>query len=74
MDSHPPITQKYWTDEFNRILKKEYNLNKNLKSIFIDTYYQPESTHEMKIFQNNSQILLDYASSREPFECKKILT
>jgi len=72
MESNPSITQKYWTDEFNRILKKEYNLKKNLKSIFIDTYYQPESTYETEIFKNNSQILLDYATSRKPFECKDI--
>ena len=70
MDSDPPITQKFWTDEFNRILKREYNLKKNLKSVFIDTYYQHESQHETEVFHNNSQNLLDYALSREPFECK----
>ena len=72
MDSDPPITQKFWTDEFNRILKREYNLKKNLKSVFIDTYYQKESQFETEVFHNNSQNLFDYALSREPFECKLI--
>ena len=72
MDSDPPITQKFWTDEFNRILKREYNLKKNLKSVFIDTYYQKESQFETEVFRNNSQNLFDYALSREPFECKLI--
>ena len=72
MDSHPAITQKFWTDEFNRILKREYNLKKNLKSVFIDTYYQKESQFETEVFHNNSQNLFDYALSREPFECKLI--
>eukprot|EP00092_Neocalanus_flemingeri_P014716 GFUD01015879.1.p1 GENE.GFUD01015879.1~~GFUD01015879.1.p1 ORF type:complete len:459 (-),score=122.68 GFUD01015879.1:353-1729(-) len=72
MDSNPPITQKFWTDEFNRILKREYNLKKDLNSVFIDTYYHHESSHETEVFNNNSQALLDYALSREPFECKDI--
>jgi len=72
MDSDPSITQKFWTDEFNRILKREYNLKKDLKSVFIDTFYHQESAHEAEVFQNNSQVLLDYALSREPFECKDI--
>eukprot|EP00092_Neocalanus_flemingeri_P014148 GFUD01015262.1.p1 GENE.GFUD01015262.1~~GFUD01015262.1.p1 ORF type:complete len:415 (-),score=114.28 GFUD01015262.1:300-1544(-) len=72
MDSHPAITQKFWTDEFNRILKREYNLKKDLKSIFIDTYYDHSSEFETAVFYNNSQSLLDYSLSREPFECKDI--
>ena len=72
MASYPPLTQKFWTDEFNRILKSEFNLKKDLKSVFIDTFYHHESAHETEVFQNNSQNLLDYALSREPFECKDI--
>ena len=70
MASQPPITQKFWADEFNRILKNEYNLKKDLKSVFIDTYYHNESQYETDVFHNNSQNLLDYALTREPFECK----
>jgi len=72
MASQPPITQKFWADEFNRILKNEYNLKKDLKSVFIDTYYHNESQYETDVFHNNSQNLLDYALTREPFECKDI--
>eukprot|EP00092_Neocalanus_flemingeri_P001416 GFUD01001512.1.p1 GENE.GFUD01001512.1~~GFUD01001512.1.p1 ORF type:complete len:393 (+),score=117.53 GFUD01001512.1:290-1468(+) len=70
--SQPPLTQKFWTDEFNRILKKEYNLQRDLKSIFIDTYYHHESSHETDTFNNNSQALLDFSLSREAFQCKDI--
>jgi len=72
MDSDPSITQKFWTDEFNRILKKEYNLKTDLKSVFIDTFYHHGSPQETEVFHNNSQNLLDYALSRKPFECKDI--
>ena len=72
MDSDPSITQKFWTDEFNRILKAEYSLQKDLESVFIDTFYHQESEHEIEVFQNNSQKLLDFALSRDPFECKDI--
>merc|ERR1719431_158736 len=72
MDSEPPITQKFWTDEFNRILKNEFSVKTDLKSVFIDTYYHQDSQHETQVFHNNSQILLDYALSRDPFQCKDI--
>jgi len=72
MDSEPPITQKFWTDEFNRILKNEFSVKTDLKSVFIDTYYHHDSQHETQVFHNNSQILLDYALSRDPFQCKDI--
>ena len=68
--SFPPLTQKFWTDEFNRILKKEYNLKNDLQSIFLDTFYHRASTHEINVFNNNSQILLDFAHSRKPFHCE----
>merc|ERR1719500_1538864 len=35
MDSDPSITQKFWTDEFNRKLRNEYSLKTDLKSVFI---------------------------------------
>lgn len=70
--SHPPLTEKFWTDEFNRILKTEYNVKKDLKSIFIDTYYHHESARETEVFSNNSQELLDFALSRKAFQCKDI--
>ena len=68
--SSPPLTKKFWTDEFNRILRKEYNLKTDLQSIFLDTFYHTASQHETDVFNNNSQILLDFARSRKPFLCK----
>ena len=70
MASQPPLTQKFWTDEFNRILRKEYNLERDLQSTFIDTYYHHQSEQEEEIFQNNSKSLLEFALSREPFQCR----
>ena len=71
-DSHPQITQTYWTQEFNRILKKEYNLKRDLQSVFIDTYYHQEGRREREIFESQTDQLLEYALSREPFECESV--
>ena len=68
--SRRPLTEQFWTEEFNRILKKEYSLEKDLESVFIDTFYRKESLRETEIFQNNTRRLFEYAMSREPFECK----
>ena len=68
--SSPPLTQQFWTDEFNRILKKEYNLKTDLQSIFLDTFYHTGSQHETDVFNNNSQILLEFSRSRKAFQCK----
>eukprot|EP00092_Neocalanus_flemingeri_P104061 GFUD01133238.1.p1 GENE.GFUD01133238.1~~GFUD01133238.1.p1 ORF type:complete len:396 (-),score=115.90 GFUD01133238.1:114-1301(-) len=72
MESHPALTQKFWADEFNRILKREYQLSKDLPSFFIDTFYHDESFHEIEVFNNNSRLLMEYALTREAFECKDI--
>merc|ERR1711909_131051 len=68
--SSPPLTKKFWTEEFNRILKKEYNLKTDLQSIFLDTFYHTGSEYETDVFNNNSQILLDFSRSRKAFQCK----
>jgi len=71
-DSNPPLTEEFWRDEFNNILKREYSLQKGLKAVFIDTFHHDESRHEVEVFANNSKLLWQYAISREPFECKDI--
>jgi len=71
-DSLPKISEKFWTQEFNRILRKEYNLKRDLQSVFIDTYYHTESLKERRIFAKQTEILFNYAMSREPFECKSL--
>ena len=30
MQARPPISQRFWTSEFNRILQKEYKLKRPL--------------------------------------------
>lgn len=72
MESDPPITQEFWTSEFNRILRKEYELTRDLGSVFIDTFHHKHDLHETEVFRNETQTLLDYARSRQPFECKDI--
>eukprot|EP00092_Neocalanus_flemingeri_P001717 GFUD01001832.1.p1 GENE.GFUD01001832.1~~GFUD01001832.1.p1 ORF type:complete len:394 (-),score=122.08 GFUD01001832.1:250-1431(-) len=71
-ESHPPLTQKFWSEEFNRILQREFSLGRDLDSVFIDTYYHNKSPKELEVFSNHSRILWEYALSREPFECKDI--
>merc|ERR1711909_45487 len=71
-ESRRPLTEQFWTEEFNRILKTEYSLKKDLRSVFIDTFFHEESLLETEIFQNNTRVLWDFAVSREPFECKDI--
>ena len=70
MDSDPPITQQFWTAEFNRILKREYGLRRELQSVFLDTYYQRESEQETQVFRENADFLLNYAQTRKPFQCE----
>ena len=72
MESDPPITQEFWTSEFNRILRKEYELTRDLGSVFIDTFHHKNDPFETEVFRNETQTLLDYAKSRQPFECKII--
>ena len=47
-----------------------YSLKRPLKSVFIDTFYHPDSEEETRIFQEETQKLLNYTLSREAFECK----
>ena len=50
-----------------------YSLKRPLKSVFIDTFYHPDSEEETRIFQEETQKLLNYTLSREAFECKDFL-
>ena len=72
MASNPPISKQYWSSEKNRILRKEYNVESELKSVFIDTFYHPDSAFESQMFHHETQQLWDYAMSRTPFECENI--
>ena len=70
MAANPAISKEFWTSEFNRILRKEYKLRRDLKSIFIDTFYHESSPYERLIFEQDTQKLWDYAQTREAFQCK----
>ena len=69
VQARPAITKQFWTSEFNRILRKEYELGRDLDSIFVDTYYHGASNNERRIFQEEAQKLWNYANTREAFEC-----
>jgi len=71
-ESSPPLTRHFWTAEFNRILRSEFSLKRNLTSVFIDTFYHDEDELETRQFQQNSEMLLKFALSRRPFQCKDI--
>ena len=68
----PPITQRGWTRQFNELFAKEYGLSHRLKSVFIDTYYNPDNPAEKTAFEANTRKLWDFAVSNNPFECKDI--
>lgn len=70
--SNPPITEQFWADEFNRILKKEYKLERSLGALFIDTFYEAESPQEARAFRQNTAELFRFANSTKPFPCKDI--
>merc|ERR1712241_1338048 len=70
--SRPSITKEYWAGVFNLKLRREFNLKRDLPSVFIDTYYHHSSAKEREIFQNEIQTLWDFANSRDPFQCRDI--
>ena len=70
---NPPVTQEFWTNEFNRKLKEEFNVNNDFKSIFIDTFYHQKNENERLKFEENIRALMDFSRSRKPFHCEFLL-
>jgi len=70
--SNPPITEDFWANQFNRKLNQEFQVPNALPAVFIDTFHDPNSPHEVAMFKKYSQNLFDHANSVEPFECKDI--
>jgi len=68
----PALTQQFWATEFNSKLREEFNLERNLQTVFIDTFHQPGDQVESEVFFNQTQALLDFANTREAFQCKDI--
>jgi len=70
--SIPPITKEFWTNEFNRIIRRDFKVKKPLKSVFIDTFYHKNNRNETLAFRSETEELLNFALSRDPFICKDI--
>ena len=68
--SKPPITREFWTAEFNRKLQESFSLNRNLSSVFIDSFHDTNDTMEVEIYESETKTLFDFAKSRKPFHCK----
>ncbi len=70
--SVPPISEKWWENQFNDLFAAEYGLQKKIPAVFIDTYYDKNNPIEAEEFNNNTNELWYFAKTRNPFECKDI--
>ena len=70
--SVPTITEAFWTKEFNRKLRQEFSLKRDLQAVFIDTYYNKRDPNELRAFNKNTNKLFEFANKSEPFACKDI--
>ena len=70
-EADPALTPAFWTDQFNSILRENFNMGElSLPSVFIDTFHNISADREAAIFNNNVARLLEFASSKPPFQCK----
>merc|ERR1712200_197922 len=58
--------------EFNKKLRQEFSLKKDLQTVFIDTYYKEEDPKELRAFNRNTNELFRFANTSKPFACKDI--
>jgi hypothetical protein len=70
--SQPQLTEQFWGDEFNRILRDQYNVKRPLPAFFIDTFYHHDMPLEVEHFKEQTTDLMELAQSLQPFECKDI--
>ena len=70
--SNPPILETWWTNQFNKLFAREYGVKFKLPSVFIDTYYDKDNPYELKQFRQQTNKLFEFATNRNPFECKDI--
>lgn len=68
----PKLTEKYWKDQFNELFRKQFQIEVDVPAVFIDTYYDKKDPDQLQAFKNYTGELLDFAKSRQPFECKDI--
>ena len=70
--SFPMMTEASWAAEFNKKLRREFSLKRDLQAVFIDTFYKEEDPKELKAFNENTNELFKFANTSEPFACKDI--
>ena len=70
--SFPMMTEASWAAEFNKKLRREFSLKRDLQAVFIDTHYKEEDPKELKAFNENTNELFKFANTSEPFACKDI--
>jgi len=72
----PPLTEESWAAEFNKILRKEFNLPNQLiiPAVFVDTFHNEGDQEEAMQFKNEVEDLLEFAQGRPAFNCIDIET
>ena len=70
----PKVTEESFTKTWNKILKKQLRVSKELPSVFIDSHYTTDSSVEINNFTHYTNKLFNFANNRQPFECKDIQT
>jgi GTPase SAR1 family protein len=68
----PAITEETWTTTLNQELRRKLDVGYTLPSVFIDTFFDPDSQYERDQFNLNTEKLMTLASNVEPFHCKDI--
>jgi len=68
------LTETIWAKQFNQRLRKDFKFDFDLPAVFIDTFHNRKSPTEVEKFEQNVQILWEFAESRldSPFWCKDI--
>ena len=47
-ETFPPLTEQVWTAEVNTFLRKHFDLEQDLPSVFLDSHYDPTDEEEKK--------------------------
>jgi len=68
------MTEAIWAEQFNKRLRKDFKFDFDLPVVFIDTFHNRKNAAEVEEFQQNMDILWQFAQSRldSPFWCKDI--
>ena len=58
------LTEDTWAKQFNQRLRKDFKFDFDLPAVFIDTFHNRKNQAEVEKFQQNVQILWEFAQSR----------